>query len=130
MTSPLPSATDHLAQRTSGSLKGIAFEIADLRLAQAWAERHDIELCIRLDHGAPTEEYEEVIALRGTASLVSPVLVWRDAITVFVQPLLGRRRSYASVSDALESLIPEEDVTVTDIVATQWPSGRTSHHGS
>jgi hypothetical protein len=122
MTSPLPSAENRSAQRTSGRLLGISFEIADLRLAQAWAERHDIEMCIRLDHGAPAEEYEEVIALRGTSALVAPVIVWRDKSAVFVQPLLGRRRRYISVCHALESLIPEQDVTVTDIVATEWPS--------
>ena len=125
MTSPVPSAIIRSSQHTSGRLKGIAFEIADLRLAQAWAERHNVEMAIRLDHGAPAEEYEEVIDLRGTNLLVAPVLLWPDQSAIFIQPLLGRRRRYTSITAALESLIPEADVTVTDIVATHWPSNDT-----
>lgn len=117
-----PAATAHSARGASAPLKGVAFEIADLLLAQAWAGRHEIEICIRLDHSTPTEEYEEVIALRGTNLRIAPVIIWRIANAIRVQPLVGRGRQYHSVSDALDSLIPEKDAAVTDIVATQWPA--------
>jgi hypothetical protein len=48
--------------------KGLAFEIADLLLAREWAERHNLRMLIRLDHGAAVgEEYEEVITFQTQA---------------------------------------------------------------
>ena len=38
---------------------GLAFEIADLMMLQAWAEFHDVQMVVELDHCVEGEEYEE-----------------------------------------------------------------------
>jgi hypothetical protein len=112
----------HLTRPIAGRLpKGIAFDISDLLLIQGWADQLEIAMSIRLDHGAPAEEYEEVIALHEGMTDSCRAILWRDAEAVFVQPLVGRRQRFPGVAEALESLLPRERVTVTDIVATEWP---------
>ncbi len=82
--------------------KGLSFEIADLLFVRQWAERHDLRMLIRLDHGAAVgEEYEEVITFQTQISLLYRFTMWRDATTVFVQPLVGRGKQYRSVAKAL-----------------------------
>jgi hypothetical protein len=82
--------------------KGLAFEIADLLLVRQWAERHDLRMLIRLDHGAAVgEEYEEVVTFHTQTSPLYRYTMWRDATTVFVQPLVGRGKQYRSVAAAL-----------------------------
>ena len=44
---------------------GLAFEIADLMLLQGWAEFHDVQMVVELDHCVEGEEYEEVVAFYG-----------------------------------------------------------------
>ena len=41
---------------------GLAFEIADLMLLQGWADFHDVQMVVELDHCVEGEEYEEVVA--------------------------------------------------------------------
>lgn len=102
--------------------RGIAFDIADLILAQGWADGHDFRMAVHLDHGsAVNEDYEEVVAFQTQTSPLYRVILWRNADTVCVQPLVGRARRYASVAAALESLLPARDITPTDIVAKTWP---------
>jgi hypothetical protein len=99
--------------------KGLAFGIAELVLVKGWAEQHDFCLVLRLDYGAPVnEDYEEVIALHTKASPLYRLILWRDATTVFVQPLVGRRKQYDTVLAALESIRPKQGVILTDIVTT------------
>jgi hypothetical protein len=82
--------------------KGFAFEIADLVLVQKWADRHDFRMSVRLDHGAAVgEEYEEVITFQTNTSPLYRLTMWRDAETVFLQPLVGRGTRYGSVAAAL-----------------------------
>jgi hypothetical protein len=86
----------------AGPPKGVAFEIADLLLVQEWAGRHDLRMLIRLDHGAAVgEEYEEVITFQRQDSPLYRFTIWRDATTVFVQPLVGRGEQFGSVTAAL-----------------------------
>jgi hypothetical protein len=103
--------------------KGLAFEIADLVLIQGWADCRDLRMLVRLDHGATVdEEYEEVIAFQTETSPLYQLIMWRNAEAVFVQPLVGRRRQYKSVADALKSLRPKQLLRLTDITATAWPT--------
>jgi hypothetical protein len=82
--------------------KSIAFEIADLLLVRQWAERHDLRMLIRLDHGATVgEEYEEVLTFHTQTSPLYRFIIWRDATTVTVQPLVGGGKQYRSVAEAL-----------------------------
>jgi hypothetical protein len=82
--------------------KGLAFEIADLVLARNLADRHDFRMLVRLDHGAAVgEEYEEVITFQTNTSPLYRLTMWRNAETVFVQPLVGRGKQYRSVAAAL-----------------------------
>jgi hypothetical protein len=104
--------------------KGIAFDIADLLRARSWAGLHGWQMQIWLDHGREDQEYEEVIAFcTGTNPLTGSIL-WRTAKSVFVQPVLGRKRRCASVAAALDGLLPKQPSVVTDIAATAWPRGR------
>jgi hypothetical protein len=84
--------------------KGVAFEIADLVLVKGWADFHNFRMVVRLDHGAEGEEYEEVIAFHTGIDAPCQFIVWRSPKAVFVQPLIGRKRRFGSVSAALGSL--------------------------
>lgn len=102
--------------------KGLAFEITDLILVGSWVDRHDFTMAVRLDHGTEDEEYEEVIAIHSGVKPFCRLIMWRDSEAVYVQPLLGRRQCYASVADALETLLMKQQVILTDIMAKVWPS--------
>jgi hypothetical protein len=95
--------------------KGLAFEISDLILIRSWAAFHDSRMLVRLDHGVEDEEYEEVVEFYMGTSSRSRWIIWRNAGAVFVQPILGKRAKYASVVDALESLLPRQPIVLTDI---------------
>jgi hypothetical protein len=102
---------------------GLAFEIADLMLAESWAVFNEARFAIRLDHGAEDEEYEEVIDLGTGRNSASRLIMWRSATDVFVQPLPGRQQKFRSVAEALESVFPGRRAALTDIVAAAWPAG-------
>jgi hypothetical protein len=98
--------------------KGIAFDVGELLRARNWAAHHDWQFKIWLDHGTEYEEYDEVIAFSGGMSPQSRSIMWRTAKAVFVQPLLGRKRRYRSIAEALTSLIPKQPVRVADAKTT------------
>lgn len=102
--------------------KGIAFEIPDLLLIESWATLHGLGMSIRLDHGAEDEEYEEVIAFHIRNGPLTRLILWRNAETVFVQPLVGRRQQHDSIAEALENLLPKPRIILTDVNATEWPA--------
>ena len=85
---------------------GLAFEIADLMLLQGWAEYHDVQMVVELDHCVEGEEYEEVVAFYSKESQLRRWILWRGTSAIVVQPLIGRSCRVGSVADALESLIP------------------------
>jgi hypothetical protein len=85
---------------------GLAFEIADLMMLQGWAEFHDVQMVVELDHCVEGEEYEEVIAFYARDSRLRRWILWRAADGVIVQPLIGRSRRFKTVVDALETLVP------------------------
>jgi hypothetical protein len=85
---------------------GLAFEIADLMMLQGWAEFHDVQMVVELDHCVEGEEYEEVIAFYARDSQLRRWILWRAADGVIVQPLIGRSRRFKTVVDALETLVP------------------------
>jgi hypothetical protein len=93
--------------------KGLAFAIADLLLARSWAADNDIQTLVRLDHGAEDEEYEEVVEFQIASNPLSRLIMWRNAEAVFVQPIVGRARRYASVAAALVSLPAKPRTTMT-----------------
>ena len=83
---------------------GLAFEVADLVLLQGWAEFHDVEMVVELDHCIEGEEYEEVVAFYAKDSQLRRWIVWRAADVIVVQHLIGPNCLFATVADALESL--------------------------
>jgi hypothetical protein len=101
--------------------KGIAFDIADLLRARSWAGFHDWQMQIWLDHGTEDEEYEEVIAVYTGTNQLSGSILWCTTKSVFVQPVLGKKRRYASMAAALDSLLSKKRIVVTDITAITWP---------
>jgi hypothetical protein len=93
------------------TLRGLAFDIADLLRIQSWAAHNAVCMDVRLDHGVEGEEYEEVIAFL-TDTIACSLLMWRDQNTVFAQPMPGRQQCFPSVSAALSRLYvkPSEPV--------------------
>ena len=83
---------------------GIAFEITDLMLLQGWADLHNVQMVVELDHCVEGEEYEEVVAFYAKRSPLRRWILWRAPCEIVVQPLLGRSRRFATVTDALASL--------------------------
>ena len=47
----------------AAALVGVAFEIADLLLLQAWAGFHGMQMIVELDHCVDGHEYEEIVAI-------------------------------------------------------------------
>jgi hypothetical protein len=84
-------------------LKGLSFDPSDLLAIHIWAERNELRMVVRLDHGLDDEEYEEVIALHAGAE-VCLMLLWRDENVLFAQPLPGRAWRFSSVAEALSRL--------------------------
>ena len=101
--------------------KGLAFEIADLVLAQSRAAFNNSRILVRLDHGAEDEEYEEVVALYTGSSSTSRLIMWRSETVIVVQPILGRKQEFPSMAEALDSIFPKGHTVLSDIFATAWP---------
>jgi hypothetical protein len=108
-------------QFSSANLRGLAFSIADLILIRAWAEGSGLDMVVRLDHGTETEEYEEVLAFHTGRSRPCRFIMWRDAESVYLQPLIGRTRRYGSVAEVIRALTPPRDIVLTDVMAPRWP---------
>lgn len=85
---------------------GLAFELADLVMAQGWSAYHDLRMVIELDYCAEGEEYEEVLAFYPPHSAFRRWMLWRGQRGIVVQPMMGRAASFSSVAEALEKLIP------------------------
>jgi hypothetical protein len=96
--------------RPSPAPKGLAFDVADLVMAQRWALAHNARMTIRLDHGSEHEEYEEVLEFRQGRKSEVRFILWHSGQAVFIQPLPGRRRRAVSVAAALQTLQAEEPV--------------------
>jgi hypothetical protein len=90
-------------------LKGLAFDIADLRAIQSGAEYNGVRMDIRLDHGAEDEEYEEVIGFHIDSSTCS-LLLWRNHNTGIAQRMSGRQLHFPSISAALGRLYVKPSV--------------------
>jgi hypothetical protein len=85
---------------------GLAFDIADLMLLQGWADCHEMQMVVELDHCVEGEEYEEVIGFYARDSHLRRWIIWRASCEIVVQPLIGRSCRFTTVADALESLTP------------------------
>jgi hypothetical protein len=85
---------------------GLAFDLSDLSLAQAWADLHDLRLVIELDGCIEGDEYEEVLALYPPHGAFRRWMMWRSASDIVVQPMMGRTQHCATMADALEQMIP------------------------
>jgi hypothetical protein len=105
----------------SRTLRGLSFSLSELNLIGRWAQASSLRMAIRLDHGSDTEEFEEVLAFHVGDSSPCHWIMWRDATTVFVQPLIGRIQGYGSVAEAFEALVAKQPVFLTDIAAAYRP---------
>lgn len=101
---------------------GLAFEIAELLLAQAFAESCGSRLVVETNHHTDSDEFEEVLALYAADRRACRCLVWRNEAAVVVQPIPGRPRRFASLGEALEWLAPEGRVAVTDLALGTHPA--------
>ena len=91
---------------------GFAFEISDLMLLQGWAEFHDVQMVVELDHCVEGEEYEEVVAFYAKDSQLRRWILWRASSEIVVQPLIGRSCRFGTVAEALEGLMPDRSQPV------------------
>jgi len=103
-------------------LKGLSFSVAELVLIASWSEANRLRMVVRLDHGSDAEDYEEVLAFHLGGSPLCRWIMWRDARTVFIQPLIGRPQRYGSVAEAFEALAAKQPVVLTDIKPGMWPA--------
>lgn len=94
---------------------GLAFDIAELLLAQAFAESCGSRLVVETHHHTDNDEFEEVLALYDANRRACRCLIWRSEAAVVVQPIPGRPQRFASLGEALEWLAPEGRVPVTDL---------------
>jgi hypothetical protein len=106
----------------SKTLKGLSFSVAELTLIKAWSAANTLTMVVRLDHGSEVEEYEEVLAFHLGKSPLCRWIMWRNATTVFIQPLIGRTQTYGSVAEAFEAIAAKCPVVLTDIEPDGWPA--------
>jgi hypothetical protein len=85
---------------------GLAFEIADLVLLQGWADFHEMQMTVEVDHCVEGDEYEEVVAFYMPGNRLRRWILWRSATDIVVQPLIGRSIHFRGVADAIETLVP------------------------
>jgi hypothetical protein len=121
----LPAQSEGLmcaAKCPSKVLKGLSFDIPDLILTHDRSAANDLRMVVRLDYGSDVEEYEEVLVLYYGTNPKWRWMMWRNANAVFVRSIDGRSRRYRSAAQAIEALVRKEQVVLTDIEATHWPS--------
>jgi hypothetical protein len=104
------------------TLVGLSFSLAELTLIRSWSVAGGLHMAVRLDHGSDAEDYEEVLAFHLGNSALCRWIMWRNAGSVFVQPLIGRIRRYGSVAEAFEAMAPGRPVALTDIKPAGWPA--------
>jgi hypothetical protein len=102
--------------------KGRSFTVPELILVKSWSEANGLRMVVRLDHGADTEDYEEVLAFHTADSSRCCCIMWRSARLVFIQPLIGRTQRYRSVAEAFEAMLAKHRAAVTDIKPAHWPA--------
>jgi hypothetical protein len=88
---------------------GLAFEIPDLLMLQAWADFHDLRMSIDLDVCADGDEYEEHVGIFDRDRIFRRWMIWRSCDGIVVQPSMGRAMLFDFMGDALEILIPAGD---------------------
>jgi hypothetical protein len=112
----------HAVKVAAPVLKGLSFDVADLILLEAWSAAIGLRMAVNLDHGCDVDEYEEVLTFHSGTSPLTHWIMWRNATTVFVQTITGRRRRFRSVARAIEALERTQRPALTDIHPTAWPS--------
>jgi hypothetical protein len=109
-------------QQPSKALKGLSFSVAELVLVESWSEANGLRMVVRLDHGSDAEDYEEVLAFHLGNSPLCHWIMWRNARTVYIQPLIGRTQRYGAVAEAFEAMAAKPPVVLTDIKPGRWPA--------
>jgi len=103
----------------------IAFAIPDLLLAQSWALFHDLRMVVELDHYGDADQFEEALAFYRPNSRSRRWLIWRNPVSVIVQPGIGRSMRFDCLAAALDCLIPCAAGQVTDLCCEPargcWP---------
>ena len=86
---------------------GIAFAIADLQQAMAWARIHRMALAVVLDHVRGGAEFEELLVLtappRGLGGRARFVHLWRTSTQVFAQSQGSTPAGFAHLAAALDA---------------------------
>src|ERR1700709_2421294 len=101
-----------VVQLPSKTLKGLSFSVAELTLIKSWSEANGLHMVVRLDHGSDVEDYEEVLAFHLGDSPLCRWIMWRNARTVFIQPLIGRKQCYGSAAEAFDAIAAKRSVVL------------------
>ncbi len=81
---------------------GTAFPLAELEAARGFAALRGWGFAIRLDHGGPGEEYEEVVALDAPGT--RRWWLWRSAEHLMLRDQVGRTRRFVRMAQALAAI--------------------------
>ena len=65
-------------------------------------------MCIELDWHVDQVEYEEVVTLRLPDRPIPHWLLWRTLDGIVLQPMVGRARRFACITDVLGAICPEQ----------------------
>lgn len=88
---------------------GLSFDLPDLLMLRGWSDFHDLRLAIELDVCADGDEYEELLGLYDRTRAFRRWMIWRSCDGIVVQPTMGHKMLFDSMSDALEVMIPARD---------------------
>lgn len=103
----------------SSERTGAAFSTSDLLLLHGWCEFHGLSMDIDLAHRIDGIACDEVVAL-GAPDGSRQWALWRDLGGIMLQPQHAATSAFASVSDALQAVVPPSEDRLTDIRPTIW----------
>lgn len=102
-------------------VRGLSFSVADLVLLKSWAKAQNLQMKVHLDHVCDSQEYDEILAFHTANASLFEFIMWRDANSVYVKPIMGWPQRFRSAVAALAAICPERDEEMTDLQAEDWP---------
>ncbi len=85
---------------------GLAFTIQDLLRIRHWCEKRGLRMDVALDQTLEDVEFEELLIISPQNREKRSFTMWRTLGAIYVQTPAGAPRTFARVTDALDSLRP------------------------
>ncbi|HVY17984.1 MAG TPA: hypothetical protein VHB27_22385 [Rhodopila sp.] len=108
-------------QLEDSSVRGLSFSVPDLVLLKSWAKAQALNMRVHLDYVSDGKEYDEILAFHAGENSLFEFIMWRDARSVYVKPVMGWPQRFRSVMSALSAICPDRDEPISDITAKTWP---------